>query len=405
LKEHKAYNEYNSSNARGVVFAYLDNAASTKVRPEAIKIMSRVMSEDYGNPSSMHACGRKALRELEHARANISSALGTDPKRLSFTSGGTEANNLAILGIAHNLSCGGKYIKGRHIISSAIEHSSVKAPIKKLESCGFEVTWLSPDKSGHIPLQAFAGALREDTVFASIMLVNNETGIINPVGEYAAEIKRRKFGTILHTDAVQGFCKIPFTVKLLGADLVSVSSHKLHGPKGAGALYVGERAKLTAIIIGGEQEKGIRGGTEALPAIAGFGEAARLARFELETAAGAARDLRERTVSMLKSQIPQIVIIGGSDSPDNPISPYILSVSLPGFKSEVLMNYLDGEGICVSKGAACKKGARSPTLEAMGLEHSIIDGALRISFSRFSTLEEAEYFVHTLEKAAKTLLK
>ena len=373
---------------------YFDNAASTKVRDEAIEAMVLVLKERFGNPSSMHNYGRLAKAELETARKNVAKALGASPENLYFTSGGTEANNWAILCTADSLMR-----KGKHIITSAIEHSAVMDPIKKLEGYGWDVTYLQPDSSGRIPSDSFTSALREDTVFASIMLVNNETGSVNPVDEYASEIKRRGFGTVLHTDAVQGLCKIPFTVKSIGADLITVSSHKLHGPKGVGALYVKDKVKLVPLIFGGNHEQGLRGGTEALPAAVGFGEAARLGKLELEDTTTTVRSLREYVVELLKTEIPAIVFIGEGDSP------FLLCISLPGFKSEVLMTYLDGEGICVSRSAACKKGARSRTLEAMKLKNDVIDGSLRVSFSRYSTREEAYYFVKVLKKATETLLK
>lgn len=371
---------------------YFDNAATTKVRDEALAAMTLVMTEDYGNPSSLHSFGRRAKAQLEEARGSIAGALGAAPERIYFTSGGTEADNLAIFGTLCGLREKGS------IITSAIEHDAVKVPIKRLEDEGWEVTRLLPDSAGRIPFDAFAGALREDTVFASIMLVCNETGAVNPVSEYAAEIKRRALSTVLHTDAVQGFCKIPFSVKSLGADLVSVSSHKLYGPMGAGALYVGAGVRLSAHMLGGGQENNLRAGTQALPAIVGFGEAARLGASELETTAAAVRGLREHTIGLLGREVPGAVVIGEGDSP------FILCISLSGFKSEVLMTYLDGEGICVSKGAACKKGARSPVLEAMRLPNDVIDGALRVSFSRYSTMEEAQHFVRVLKKASETLL-
>jgi cysteine desulfurase len=222
---------------------------------------------------------------------------------------------------------------------------------------------------------------------------------VNPVGEYSNEIKRRKLGTILHTDAVQGFSKIPFTVKSLGAELVTLSAHKIHGPKGAGALYIKKGVNLPPMLAGGGQEKGKRSGTEALPAIVGFGEAARIGNIGFEEYPAQVRGLREYAVKMLLDALPEVVIIGAGDSP------YLLSLSLPGYKSEVLMSFLEGEGICVSKSAACKKGERSRVLAAMRLKNEVIDGALRVSFSRYNTQDEAEVFVKTLKKASQKLLK
>jgi len=373
---------------------YFDNAASTVVLEEAAEAMLRVMREDYGNPSSMHEQGRKALSALDLARKNVAEALGAKAKNVLFTSGGTEANNLAIFGTVERLSH-----RGKHIITSAIEHYAVLKPIKKLETTGFEVSYLMPDKTGCITADAFAAALRDDTVFASVMLVNNEIGTKNPVKEYADEIKRRNLGTILHTDAVQGLCKIPFSVSSLGADLVAVSSHKLHGPKGVGALYVSDRVKLSPLLLGGAHENGKRAGTEALPAVVGFSEAVRLGFAELSDTSAKVRKLREHAVDSIKERLTDAVFVGTGDSP------FLLCLSLPGFKGEVLMNYLDGEGICVSRGSACKKGSRSRILEAMKLNNSVIDGALRVSFSKYNTEDEVELFVDALVNATKTLLK
>jgi len=373
---------------------YFDNASTTKVRDEVADAMLRVMRDNYGNPSSSHHIGRLAAGELDAARKKIADALGAPPDDVYFTSGGTESDNWAVLNAAETLAR-----KGRHILTSAIEHDAVIESMKKLEKTGWEVTYLMPDGAGRITPESFAAALREDTVFASIMLVNNETGAINPVSGYSQQIKRRGLGTVLHTDAVQGFCKIPFTVKALGADLVTVSAHKIHGPKGVGALYVKKGVKLSQLIFGGGQENGKRPGTEALPAIAGFGEAARLAHLELSETSAMVRNIRNYTSARLSEELPDAVIIGNGDSP------FLLSISLPGHKSEVIMSFLDREGICVSKSSACKKGARSRVLEAMRLKNEIIDGALRISFSRYNTIDEAEHFVMTLKRASETLLK
>jgi len=371
---------------------YFDNAATTSVRKEAIAVMVNVMEREYGNPSSTHYLGRRAAIELEKARKNVAAALGAQTNEIYFTSGGTEADNWAILACAEARSR-----QGKHIITSTIEHDAVMEPVKKLAEKGWEVTYLEPDAKGRVSAEAFAEALREDTVLATLMLVNNETGAINPVGEYSREIKRRRFGTILHTDAVQGLCKIPFTAKTLGVQLMTVSAHKLHGPKGVGALYIKEGLKLPPLIAGGGQENGRRSGTEALPAIAGFGEAARLGKLEQEESLQSVRELYDYLTSEIKEELPMAVIISEGDSP------FILNLSLPGYKSEVLISFLEGEKICASKSAACKKGSRSRVLEAMRLKNDIIDGAIRISFSRFNTQEEAWYFVQTLKKATQRL--
>ena len=231
------------------------------------------------------------------------------------------------------------------------------------------------------------------------MLVNNETGAVNPVTEIASAVKGSGCGALIHTDAVQAFCKIPFSAGKLGADLISVSSHKIHGPKGAGALWIRSGVKIKPVVFGGGQERGMRSGTEGLPAIAAFGEAARLGAAEAEETVKNMRTVREHTVSLLRERIPECVFIGEGDAP------HILSVSLPGYRSEVLMNYLEAEGVFVSKGSACKKGARSHVLTAMGLPAKVIDGAIRVSFSRYSTTEEAEFFAGKLAEAASKLAR
>jgi len=373
---------------------YFDNAATTIVRDEAIDLMVTIMKEKYGNPSSTHYMGRQAACMRELARKNVAAVISAAPENIYFTSGGTEANNWAVLGLAEISSR-----KGRHIITSQIEHSAVIEPIKKLESLGWEVTYLSPDSSGRISPDSFSSALRKDTAFVSIMMVNNETGAINPITEYTDEIKRRKLSTLLHTDAVQGFCKIPISVKSLGADLIAISAHKMHGPKGVGALYIRSGTNLPHSQLGGGQENGKRPGTEGLPAIVGFGEAARLSLLEQNETSHTVKKLREYMIHKLQKEIPKALLIGECGSP------FLLSISLPGHKSEVLMSFLDAEGICVSKSSACKKGARSRVLEAMKLKNNIIDGALRISFSKYNTITEADYFIKTLKRASETLFK
>ena len=357
--------------------------------------MVTMMTENYGNPSSTHSMGRQAKFALDSARNSLAGALGADSSEVCFTSGGTEADNWAILGGAETAAR-----RGRHIISTLIEHDAVRKPLALLESRGWEVTYLTPGKSGRITAESFVSKLREDTVLASVMLVNNETGALNPIEEITREIRRRGLKTLFHTDAVQGFMKVPFTVKSLGADLITVSAHKIHGPKGVGALYVRKGIKLPPLLLGGGQEHDMRSGTEALPAIVGFGEAVRLAALERAQTSAHLRAVYDHTVSLLRDKLPEAVILSKGDS-----SPHILNISLPGYKSEVLMNYLEAVGICVAKSSACKKGARSHVLEAMKLPNDVIDGALRVSFSRYSTEEEAAYFVDKLHDATKRLYK
>lgn len=358
--------------------------------------MVNIMCNDYGNPSASHTMGRQARAALEAARGVIAGALGAGHDELYFTSGGTEADCWAILGAAE---AGAR--RGRHIISALSEHDAVRQTLRHLENRGWEVTWLLPGQNGRIPSSAFAEALREDTVLATIMLVNNETGAVNPIREMTGEIKRRGLGCLFHTDAVQGFMKLPegFTAPQLGADLISVSAHKIHGPKGIGALYIKKGVKLPPILFGGGQERDMRPGTESVPAAAGFCEAVRLAVLERNEVSAQVRQIYELTAGLIREKLPGAVILSPGDSP------YILSLSLPGLKSEVLMNSLEAEGVFVAKSSACKRGARSHVLEAMKLPADVIDGALRVSFSRETTPADAAYFVEKLAGAAERLSK
>lgn len=373
---------------------YFDNASTTRARDEVKDIMVNMLCVDYGNPSSSHALGRRAKAALAAARENIAAGLGADPDEIYLTSGGTEADNWAILGAAESTSR-----RGRHMITALSEHDAVRKPAELLEKKGWEVTYLRPDGAGRITAEAFCQALREDTVLASVMLVNNETGAVNPIADMTREIKRRGLTTLFHTDAVQGFMKIPFSAKSLGVDLLTMSAHKIHGPKGAGALYVRQGVKLPPFLLGGGQEREGRSGTEAIPAIAGFGEAVRLYAAEREEISKSVRGLYELALSLLRQELPETTILSPGDLP------YILSFSLPGLKSEVLMNSLEADGIYVSKSSACKKGRRSHVLESMRLPDAVIDGALRVSFSRYSTPAEVALFVEKLSAAAKRLRK
>ena len=376
---------------------YLDNASTTRVCKEAADAAYRAMTETYGNTLSTHTMGRAAMEVMEQARGHVAALMGATPQEIIFTSGGTEADNMALFG-----AVGSKNRAGNHIITSAYEHYAVLKTAQELEKRGFEVTYLPPDKDGIISPESLAAQLRDDTALVSVMLVNNETGAVNPVAEYAAEIKRRKLKTLrsvqtmLHTDAVQAYGKLAFTVKSLGADLISVSAHKIHGVKGAGALYIKNGVKLTQQTYGGAQENGLRPGTHALPAIAAFGEAARLAAQAIDTNYAHVSGLRDYAVVKLQALGVQII-----STPQ--ASPYILSVSLPGYRSETLMNALEQDGICVARSSACKKGARSHVLEAMKLPPKVIDGALRISFSRETTTAELDIFAEKLDKIVKSL--
>lgn len=370
---------------------YLDNAATTKVCDEAAQAALAAMTENYGNPSSTHTKGREANRLLEKARKQVSAALGCAPGELIFTSCGSESDNWAIINGAEAMRR-----RGKHIISSAVEHDAVRRSLDELESRGFEVTRLAPDEKGGVSLDSVVSALRDDTILVSLMLVNNETGAVTDISSIARAVKKACPAVLVHTDAVQGFMKVPFSAKTLGADMISISGHKIHAPKGIGALYVKNGVKLKPFIVGGSQETGRRAGTEAMPQIAAFGAACEIAQAGMAENIARMQSLRERAVRRLSREIPELVLIGGG-------SPHILSISLPGWRSEVLMNYLEAKEVYVSRSSACKKGGRSHVLEAMGLSSRVIDGAIRIGLSRFTTEEDIDALCSALKEAHDTL--
>ena len=357
---------------------YLDNSATTQVCPEAAQAALEAMTVIFGNPSSTHTAGREAKKLLDCSRAAVAKALGCRPEELVFTSCGSESDNWALLSGADAMRR-----KGKHIISSMAEHDAIRRTLDLLEEQGYEVTRLKPDLSGSVPVAAVADALREDTVLISLMLVNNETGAVTDIPGVASLLKRTGSQALLHTDAVQAFLKLPFTPASLGADLISVSGHKVHAPKGIGALYVRKGLRLKPMIIGGSQEEGRRAGTEATAQIAAFAAACDAAYPRLAENAEKMRQQREEIIRRLQTDIPELKVLGGG-------APHILSVSLPGWRSEVLMNFLEARDVYVSKSSACKKGGRSHVLESMGLDTRTIDGALRIGLCRFTTQEDVD---------------
>ena len=370
---------------------YLDNAATTRVCTEAADIAYKVMTDCYGNPSSTHTKGRDAKAYLDTARAQIASALGCSASEVYFTSCGSESDVWAITRGAESAAR-----RGRHIISSAVEHDAVRKTLEELESRGFEVTYLSPEKDGSVSADAVKAALREDTILVTLMMVNNETGGITDIAAIAKMLKGCGSKALLHTDAVQGFMKVPFSAKKLGADMISISGHKIHAPKGIGALYIKTGVKIKPLIRGGAQEGGMRAGTEAMPQIAAFGKAAEIAFSGMKDNCDTMASLRVLAMSTICADIPEAQIIGGG-------APHILSVSLPGWRSEVLMNFLEAEGIYVSRSSACKKGGRSHVLEAMRLPAQVIDGAIRVSFSRYNTEDDVLALCSALKRAHDTL--
>ena len=371
---------------------YLDNAATTKVCPEAAEAALHAMTEIYGNPSSTHTKGREARALLESSRVAVAEALGAkSPAEVVFTSCGSESDNWALLSGAESMKR-----KGKHIISSIAEHDAIRRSLDLLEEHGFEVTRLKPGKDGAVSVDAVRAALREGTILVSLMLVNNETGAVTDIAGVSAALKATGSSALLHTDAVQAFMKIPFSPKTLGADLISVSGHKIHAPKGIGALYVRKGLRMKPMIVGGSQEDGRRAGTEATAQIAAFAAACDVAAPKLTENAEKMRAQREEIICRLQADIPELRVLGGG-------APHILSISLPGWRSEVLMNFLEAREVYVSKSSACKKGARSHVLESMGLDSKTIDGALRIGLCRFTTQEDIDALCEGLRDAHETL--
>ncbi len=364
---------------------YLDNSATTKPCKEAVEAMNRAMTDAWANPSALYSFGIDAARELRTARHALASAMGAEPDRVFFTSGGTEADNWAIFSTIKRM---GK--RGKHIITTAIEHHAVLNCMKELEGQGFEVTYLQPDSLGNITLADLKAALRKDTILVSIMMVNNEVGSVMPIPQMAKLTHKLCPDAIFHTDAVQGFLKIPFAAKTLGADLISVSSHKIHGPKGAGALYISPRLKsFPALLLGGGQENGMRSGTEATPAIFGFAAAA---------AAGACtfREDIAKEKTLLSALVEKLSALNGVQINGAHDAPHILSVSIPGVPTQNSINILQDAGICVSAGSACAKGHRSHTLTAMKLSPEVMDSSFRVSLCNGTTEEELQILVDTI---------
>ena len=372
---------------------YLDNSATTKVCSEAAQAAVRVMTEHYGNPSSLHSKGLEAEHELEDARRIISGAIGVTPDEIIFTSGGTEANNMAVSGAARALSR-----RGKRIVTSAVEHSSVIAAMKELEKDGFEVIYLRPDKTGRLDPQEISDAVTKDTILVSIMAVNNETGAIQPIDEVKKALRCTASPALFHVDAVQAFMKHPVPVKSLGIDLMTVSGHKIHAPKGVGALYIRKGVRILPLHYGGEQEKRLRPGTEALPLIAAMGAAISADR-GMNEKYEIVKVLNEYCRTQL-SGIDGVVI-----NSDKGCLPYILNISIPGIRSETMLHFLEEDGIYVSSGSACAKGQKSHVLTAMGLDDNYIDSALRVSFSEENSMEDADIFINTLKRGLSALAR
>lgn len=374
------------------MFHYFDNAATTKVRPEAVQAAVEAMAVGWGNPSAVYVFGSQSAAMVKSWRADVAGALGCLPEEVFFTSCGTESDNWAI-----QASVELNRRKGKHIITTAIEHAAVLEPCRALERQGYEVTYLTPDRQGQISISDLEQALRPDTVLVSMMLVNNELGTILPVKEAARAIKRSGSPALLHCDAVQGFLKVPFTPKELGVDLLSISGHKIHAPKGIGALYIKKGLKITPLIRGGGQESGLRSGTEATGQIAALAAAARLGKASLKEDLERMAQLREATARRLVEAVPGLKIL----VPDG--APHILAVTMPGYKSEVVVRYLSDRGVYLSSGSACHKGKPSHVFAALKLPKPELDGALRISFSPENCEEDVDALVDGLSAAHREL--
>lgn len=369
--------------------AYLDNSATTALCKEAKDEIKNALDNIWGNPSSLHQKGMDAEELLEKARKAIADKICASEKEIVFTSGGTQSNNIAVFGAANAM----KRV-GNKVITTSVEHPSVSNAFDRLQNEGFEVIRLSVDKYGKIDLDELKNALDSKTVLVSIMAVNNELGTIEPIEE-AGKLVKEHSSAVFHVDAVQAFGKISLDVRKLGCDLMSISSHKIHGPKGAGALYIKKGTKLHSPVVGGGQEKDIRPGTEPMPAIAGFYGAVKA--LEIKESFEKASELSSYLTDELK-KYPDIVINSGEDA-----LPYIVNISLPSLPSEAVLNLLSDMEIYVSSGSACSKGHQSPVLTAAGLDTRLINSSLRISLSRFNTKEEIDYLLKGIETALKVI--
>lgn len=381
------------------MIAYLDNAATTQVYPDVRDVMMQTMSEDFGNPSSLHMKGVDAENYIKEAKKIFADILKVQEKEIIFTSGGTESNNMALIGAAR-ANCR----RGRHIITTAIEHASVYNPLIALEAEGFEVTYLPVDEHGMVLIEALKSALREDTILVSVMCVNNEIGTIEPLDQISAVIKAYNPEILFHVDAIQGFGKLRIYPSRLHIDMLSISGHKLHGPKGVGVLYIKDRVKVKPLILGGGQQKDMRSGTENVPGIAGIGAAAKEIYDNFDAKIENLYALRHNFIEQLKT-IDSVVINGFENRTDEADSfskgpaPHIVSASFENIRAEVLLHALEEKGVYVSSGSACSSNhpAISGTLKAIGVGKKYLDATLRFSFCLETTKEELDYCIGQLK--------
>ena len=388
---------------------YLDNSATTQVTEGVRDKMVKVLYEDYGNPSSMHLLGVKAENYMKESASIIAECLKVEPKELIFTSGGTESNNLAIIGTAL-----ANKRRGNHIITTRIEHPSVHQPLAFLEENGFEVSFLPVDRTGKIKKEKLYDLIKEETLLVSIMYVNNEIGAVQDIEEIVSELKRRKKDILIHVDAVQAFGKYHIYPKRMGIDLLTFSGHKIHGPKGSGVLYVNEKVKLNPLMFGGGHQRGLRSGTENVPAIAGVGQAVSELYTDFEEKIDRMYELKQYFLREI-SVLPEVTINGLPEKCTDAFemeqikktAPHIMSVSFGGVRSEVLLHALEEKGIYVSAGSACSSHhpQASVTLTAIGLPKNLMDSTLRFSMSDRTTREEIDYALEQIKKLLPVLRK
>ena len=375
---------------------YLDNSATTCAYKEVGELVCKVMCEDYGNPSSMHTKGVQAERYIKEAKERIAKVLKVQEKEIFFTSGGTESDNLAVIGTAK-----ANHRAGKHLITSGIEHPAIINTMRHLEEEGFRVTYLPVDQYGRIQLDALKEALCEETILVSIMHVNNEVGAVQPIQEAASIVKAYNKNILFHVDAVQGFGKYPIHPKKMKVDMVSISGHKIHGPKGTGALYIDSNVKIKPIVFGGEQQRNIRSGTENVPGIAGLGLATKTIYENLSEKVAAMRELKAYFIEGLQ-KMEETVIHGLYDETS---APHIISAGFAGIRSEVLLHALEDKGIYVSAGSACASNHPqiSGVLRGMGVKPEYLDSTLRFSISEFTTKEEIDYTLEALNSIVPML--
>ena len=367
---------------------YFDNSATTCVDAEVADRAVEIMCHQFGNPSSLHGVGSSAYAELGIARNQIAKMIAARTSDIYFTSGGTESNNIAVQGAARACRW------GKHIVTTAIEHDSILKACAYLESGGWQVTYVAPNPdTHHIAAQDIIDAVRDDTVLVSVMFVNNETGEILPIKEIVNGVRKRNPKTLIHCDCVQGFGKLPFKLHVYDVDMISASAHKIHGPKGIGALYLRRPDLVFPLEFGGSQEGKVNPGTESVPLACAFGLASDRALYSMTSNAEKVSDIRKYLLQLLLTEFPAVHINSPKDG-----SPFILNVSFPGIVSHELVSFLSLHQIYLSTGSACTKGAPSHVLNAMNYSPSVIRGALRISFNKHNTKEEVDMFIQTLKQ-------